>query len=210
MIHIFCCKLVICNRKHKANASCGKAGALQMAREQDLEQMFDERQSGIRSYCLRMMKCLMRSAAGSDVDDVTPLGILGELWVTAEKMRRRETECGWRCGFVYTLWSMHSSPHQGHLSWVDASCFRGGNPCCTFLVVVVGGGWMLGDHWSWMQFEAGMAVRKAALLPGVFFFFLSLGFLIQRGWMLDLHLIKCKHTHSVFHNVTNTAIPNKS
>lgn len=59
-----------------------------------MEQMFDERQSDIKSCCLRMMKRLMRSAAGSDGDDVTPLGILGELRVTTQEMRRRETECG--------------------------------------------------------------------------------------------------------------------
>lgn len=54
-------------------------------------ELFSKHESSTRNRCLmedsqasdraalRMMECLMRSAPGGDVDDVTPLGILWEL-----------------------------------------------------------------------------------------------------------------------------------
>lgn len=54
--------------------------------------MFDERErrASDQAVCTWWRVFLMRSAAGSDVGDVTPVGILSEHWITIEEIWRGE------------------------------------------------------------------------------------------------------------------------
>ena len=118
------------------------------------EQMFDTRQSQAsdQAVCVWWRECLKRSAAGSDVDDVTPLGILSELWITAEEMWR-VSEWMW-----LNMWLRHQFGFYIVVFFCKASSWRTHwmclHPAARFLE-----SWLFGDHWNWMRPVAGMAMR---------------------------------------------------
>lgn len=87
-------------------------------------------QSGIRSGCVCMMKRGFEGVSfWHDVVDVSPLGILSKLWITAEEMWCNDVIAPWVC-FSYDVFCKSSSSRAFQQRWIQPS--RSSPPCCTF------------------------------------------------------------------------------